>query len=145
MSTAETTSLSSGASSSGAAPASRRKRSYIPGRRVEEAPTRAGKRGRRVHEGNREGLPADVLDCILQRMVDTRAGLSIIKLSMVNKAFRQGVNANLKIWYKLYLHWRGPIQRDVPRPISTPRGVVRLRPTLPTTVPNFRGKTPPTT
>ena len=140
MSTAETISLSSGVSSS--APASRRKRSYTPGKRVEEAPTRSGKR---IRGTCREPLPSDVLDVILQRMVDSRAGLSIIKLSMVNKAFRQGVNANLKIWYKLYLHWRGPIQREVPRPINTPRGVVRLRPTLPTTVPNFRGKTPPTT
>jgi hypothetical protein len=137
MSTADTTSLSSGAPCSAPA-SSRRKRSYTPGRRVENL-------SKRRCQGSQDGLPFDLLDHILQRMVDGRAALSIIKLSMVNRAFRQGVNANLKIWHQLYLHWRGPIQRDVTRQINTPRGIVRLRPTLPTTVPNFRHKTPPTT
>ena len=45
------------------------------------------------------------------------------------------------MWYKLYLIGRGPIH-PLDRTITTPRGVVRLRPTVPTTVPNFRVKTP---
>lgn len=90
------------------------------------------------------GLPFDALDKILEFMVASRSGLSIIKLSMVCRSLRQGVNENLSIWYQLYLHWRGPIHPP-DRLITTPRGVVRLRPTLPSTVPNFQTKTPPPT
>jgi hypothetical protein len=90
------------------------------------------------------GLPFDALDKILEFMVASRSGLSIIKLSMVCRSLRQGVNENLSIWYQLYLHWRGLIHPP-DRLITTPRGVVRLRPTLPSTVPNFRTKTPPPT
>lgn len=90
-------------------------------------------------------IPFDVLDKILTCILDTQAGgLSVIKLSMVNRAFRQGVNENLAIWYRLYLQWRGPV-RNRTTDIRTPRGVVRLRPTVPLTVPNFRTKTPPLT
>ena len=85
-----------------------------------------------------------MLDKILAFMADSKAGLSVIKLSMVNRALRQGVSENLQVWHKLYLEWRGPIN-PVSQGIRTPRGIVRLRPTLPTTVPNFRNKTPPTT
>lgn len=90
-------------------------------------------------------IPADLLDKILTYILDTQAGgLSVIKLSMVNRDLRHGVSENLAIWYRLYLQWRGPI-RDRTVPIATPRGVVRLRPTVPLSVPNFRIKTPPIT
>ena len=108
----------------------RKKRGYTPGARVERRPC--------------PGLPAELLDKILVCMADAHAGLSVIKLSMVNRAFRQGVNENLQVWHRLYLLWRGPIN-PIPRGVATPRGFVRLRPTLPTTLPNFRTKTPPTT
>ncbi len=90
-------------------------------------------------------IPADVLERILACILETQVGgLSVIKLSMVNRAFRRGVNDSLPIWYRLYLRWRGPI-RDKTRDIQTPRGIVRLRPTVPLSVPNFRTKTPPLT
>jgi dynein heavy chain len=57
----------------------------------------------------------------------------------------RGVKANLNIWYRLYLHWRGPVRSTGTKEIRTPRGVVYLRPTIPVSVPNFRIKTPPLT
>jgi hypothetical protein len=83
-----------------------------------------------------------VLDKILSSMATSRSVLSIIKLSMVCRSLRQGVNENLSVWYQIYLQWRGPIHPP-DRIITTPRGIVRLRPTVPTTVPNFRMKSPP--
>ena len=132
MSTADKTSTSRAGSDA------RKRKGYTPGARV--SPPRSAKRIRQAAQV--PALPTDVLDKILAFMADSRAGLSMIKLSMVNCAFRQGVSENLAAWYKLYLRWRGPIH-PLPRTISTPRGVVRLRPTLPTTLPNFRTKTPP--
>lgn len=131
MSTAVETSKSSAAS---------RKRGYIPG-----APVRSKKRARTVGDPQPWQFPMDLLDKILECILDAEAGgLSVIKLSMVNRAFRQGVSENLAVWYRLYLQWRGPI-RDRASDIRTPRGVVRLRPTVPMSVPNFRVKTPPIT
>lgn len=135
MSTADETLKSSAVS---------RKRGYVPG---EPVACRDGKRCKR-----RAGsfipfpdIPFDVLDKILNCILETQVGgLSVIKLSMVNRAFRHGVNENLAIWYRLYLQWRGPI-RDRTTDVRTPRGVVRLRPTVPISVPNFRTKTPPLT
>lgn len=109
-------------------------------------PVQSRKRVRsREGAGQFPELPFDVLDKILACILDSQAGgLSVIKLSMVNRALRQGVNENLAVWYRLYLQWRGPI-RDKTTHIRTPRGVVRLRPTVPVSVPNFRTKTPPLT
>jgi hypothetical protein len=63
---------------------------------------------------------------------------------MVNRHFRDTVNKNLQLWYRLYLEWRGPVENNT-REYRTPRGVVRLRPTVPISVPNFRIKAPPLT
>jgi hypothetical protein len=119
-----------------------RKRAYVPG----EAVTNSKRNGKRARQRpDFPEIPYDVLDKILTCILDTQVGgLSVIKLSMVNRAFRKGVNDNLPIWYRLYLQWRGPI-RDRTRDIQTPRGVVRLRPTIPVSVPNFRTKSPPLT
>ena len=118
-----------------------KKRAYVPGEPVNSK--RNGKRARQRPDFPE--IPYDVLDKILTCILDTQVGgLSVIKLSMVNRALRRGVNENLPIWYRLYLQWRGPI-RDRTRDIQTPRGVVRLRPTVPISVPNFRTKTPPLT
>ena len=89
-------------------------------------------------------LPLELLDKILGYLVASHSGRSVIKLSMVNRFFRQGINDNLKVWHQLYLQWRGPIHSPF-RDFKTPRGILRLRPTVPTSVPNFRIKTPPTT
>lgn len=135
MSTADETSKSSAVC---------RKRGYIPGEPV------AKRDGKRCKKGTARSspfpdIPSDVLDKILACMLETQAGgLSAIKLSMVNRAFRQGVSDNLAIWYRLYLQWRGPI-RNRTTDIRTPRGVVRLQPTVPLSVPNFRIKSPPLT
>jgi hypothetical protein len=121
------------------------KRGYTPGALVDER--RKGKRAKILRERQPFGhLPLELLDKILSCMVESRSGLSVIKLSMVNRYFRQAVSQNLKIWYQLYLHWRGPVHpAPAVRTVQTPRGLLRLRPTLPTTVPNFRNKAPPTT
>lgn len=118
-----------------------RKRGYTPGEPV----TGAKRAKRRAHAGQFPQLPYDVLDKILTCILETQAGgLSVIKLSMVNRACRQAVNENLAMWYRLYRQWRGPIRQDV-MDVRTPRGIVRLRPTVPLSVPNFRVKTPPLT
>jgi hypothetical protein len=89
-------------------------------------------------------LPFDVLDKILRYMATSHSPLSVMKLSMVNRAFRQGVNENLHVWYHLYRLWRGPVHPQ-DRTIKTQRGMIRLRPTIPTSLPNFRVKEPPQT
>lgn len=138
MSTADMTS----SSNSGSGPR-KRQLTYTPGgRTLEPQGSRASKRSRTVVAFS--GLPTEVLDKILQCMVSSRDSLSIIKLSMVNRQFRQEIAENLAVWHRLYLFWRG-IVRPTSRLTQTPRGMVLLRPTFPTSVPNFRVKIPPLT
>jgi hypothetical protein len=147
MSTADKTSKHSAASSG------KRKAgfSYTPGAPVaqEEAPVARKAQRRKRQAGSAVApcphLPPEILDNILSIMASNHDGLSVIKLSMVNRSFRDGVRANLNIWYRLYLHWRGPVRSTGTKEIRTPRGVVYLRPTIPVSVPNFRIKTPPLT
>lgn len=122
------------------------KRGYIPGAPTGPESSRKRPKHRKAEQERPcPWIPSDVLDKILGIMVANHDGLSVIKLGMVNRAFRQGVNANLTAWYRLYLHWRGPVRSTGAKEIRTPRGVVWLRPTLPVSVPNFRVKTPPLT
>lgn len=144
MSTADRTSRHSAVSSG------KRKGSYTPGAPLvehDEAPRKAQRRRRTASSiaPPCPHLPIEILDKILGIMASNHDGLSVIKLSMVNRHFRDAVRANLNIWYRLYLHWRGPVWSTGTREIRTPRGVVRLRPTIPVSVPNFRIKTPPLT
>lgn len=136
MSTADKTS-----SSNSESVPRKRNLSYTPGGRTAERP-RASKRSRTVVAFR--GLPTEVLDKILHCMVSSRDSLSIIKLSMVNRQFRQEIAENLPVWHRLYLYWRGVV-RPTSRLTQTPRGMVLLRPTFPTSVPNFRVKIPPLT
>lgn len=78
-------------------------------------------------------------------MVESRSSLAVIKLSMVSRFYRAEINANLKAWYKMYLHWRGPISVPSYHPVIVGNrgGLVSLRPTMPRSVPNFQMKTPP--
>ncbi len=112
---------------------------YVPGSVVDKNPS---KRPKTVRSPS-PGLPSDVLHKILMIMVERREALSIIKLSMVNRRYREDIAADLPVWHKLYLHWRGPVDRQ--RQFYTNRGVVQTRPTFPISVPNFRIKTPPLT
>lgn len=143
MSTASKTSKSSAAFET-------KKRSYVPGEAVAATSQGDGKRARTTSKPQRlpapfPDIPADVLDKILQSMLQTPdAGLSVIKLSMVSRVFREGVNQNLPVWYQLYIQWRGPVRSETTN-IRTSRGLVSLRPTIPVSVPNFRIKTPPLT
>lgn len=89
-------------------------------------------------------IPFDVLDKILAYMATSHSPLSVIKLSMVNRSFRQGVNENLHVWYQLYRYWRGPIHPQ-DRMVKTAKGTVRLLPSVPTSLPNFMVKEPPKT
>jgi hypothetical protein len=88
-------------------------------------------------------LPNEVVDKILQCMVDSRSALAVIKLSMTSHQNRRDIEANLNVWYRLYLYWRGPVRQS--RTYRTRNGVVTLRPTFPVTLPNFRTKPPPLT
>jgi hypothetical protein len=117
----------------------RKEISYIPGSAVEKRVPKRPKTGRRPSPC----LPSDVLHKILMIMVERHEALSVIKLSMVNRRFREDIADDLPVWYKLYLHWRGPVDRQ--RHFYTNRGVVQTRPTFPLSVPNFRTKTPPLT
>jgi len=136
MSTAYRTSQPSSASSSGKRPLG-----YTPGERVAGA-SRGSKRSRTVAAFR--GVPTEVLDKILHFMADSRSPLSVIKLSMVNRQFRQEIAENLAVWHRLYLNWRGVV-RPASRLTQTPRGLVLLRPTFPVSVPNFQVKVPPLT
>ena len=123
-----------------------KKRGYIPGSKVEE-PANSGKRPRRrAQRSQAPELPTEVWDQILERLVKMRAGGGVIMLGMVNRACRQQVAGNPKLWYALYLHWRGPVTRlgsmmgpRHPNAPSQPQAnIARLVPTTPRTVPNFR-------
>ena len=87
------------------------------------------------------GCCTDVLEPILRIMVQRHEGLSVIKLSMVNKWFHQEISQNVEVWRELYLQWRGPLSA-IPRPPVHGLHVGRLRPTIPRSLPNFREKPP---
>ena len=112
----------------------KRRLSYVPGQKTSKP--------RRVpRTAQWQELADETMHQILQLLLDGRKGLSIILLSMVNRQLRKQVQADVQIWYGLYLHWRGPIGR--PRTYGTNRGTVSLRPTYPISLPNFRIKSPP--
>jgi hypothetical protein len=132
-----------------------RARSYTPGAKVVNS-TLPEKRQKRSKTQNQKklkaksnqnftysALPSDVLEKILLFMVEDHALLSVVKLSMVSKRMNQEISNNLVIWYKMYLHWRGPITNQTRSISATRGGVVSLRPTIPRSLPNFRDKTPP--
>jgi hypothetical protein len=142
MSAAETTLPSSSGSSNPSSTTLRKALDYTPGSQV--VPTRPAKRRRKEASSGYYGLPTEVLDKILEYMVTSRAPLSVVKLSMVNREFRQGVAANVDVWYKLYLFWRG-IPRNASAQVRTSRGLLTLRPTYPMSLPNFQIRPPPVT
>ena len=90
-------------------------------------------------------LPQEVLELAISHLPGLRGGLGLILLSMTCREMRKLTQDSLQTWYKLYLHWRGPVRP--PRTYRTQRGngVVSLLPTYPTTLPNFRLKPPPLT
>ena len=132
-------------------------RSYNPGAPVMEGKTiqttSMRKGGRRKNAANYASLPQEVLDKILEALVSDRKPLSVMLLSMVNREFRRVVDSNLKAWHKLYLLWRGHMRATVMDPgteklmstviMGRKGGTVRLVPTIPRSVPNFRDKHPP--
>lgn len=120
---------------------------YIPGSKVSdlmERPKKTRKQAPKKERARFPGCCTDVLDKILAIMVQNRDGLSVIKLSMVNRWFRAEISGNVGIWHQLYLHWRGPVRpkdtESLTRPAHQNR---RLLPTFPRELPNFRHKTPP--
>lgn len=138
MSTDAKTLLSSGESSS----IMRTKRNYLPGGAVAGFARRVKARRRRDC-GPAPSLPKDVVHKILEAMVANRDGLSVIKLSMVNRDFRKAVQDDIAIWHQLYLFWRGSVGGR--KTYNTGRGRVFLLPTYPLSLPNFRTKSPPVT
>lgn len=133
-------------------------RSYTPGAQVglEETTTTVTtmrrKGGRRKTAANYASLPQEVFDKILGALVSDRKPLSVMLLSMVNHEFRRAVDSNLKAWHQLYLLWRGHMRAMSVAPgteklmstiVGKKGGLVRLVPTIPRSVPNFRDKHPP--
>jgi hypothetical protein len=94
-------------------------------------------------------LPSETEDKILTILAEDRSAVSIMRLSMVNRGWRETIQNNLQIWHSLYLHWRGPIASGCNTTTLAVQGgmsqrrMVRLNPTTPRTLPNFRHKTPP--
>ena len=115
--------------------------SYTPGAAVA--------RTRRRKTAHYASLPTEVMDKIVNSLVSDRKPLSVMLLSMVNRDFRRAVNLNLKAWHQLYLLWRGHMKAMSLAPgaagvLQGKRGgTVRLVPTVPRSVPNFRDKHPP--
>ena len=133
-------------------------RSYNPGAPVVEGTTTTAtvtrrRGGKRKNAANYASLPQEVFDKILGALVSDRRPLSVMLLSMVNREFRRAVDSNLKAWHQLYLLWRGHMRATVMDPgteklmstviIGRKGGTVRLVPTIPRSVPNFRDKHPP--
>ena len=143
MSTAETTLPSSSGSSAPSSSKQGRVLEYTPGSQVTATTISIRPAKRRRRSAAFYGLPTEVLDKILEYMVTSRAPLSVVKLSMVNREFRAGVAANLDVWYNLYLFWRGIPRNSTNTIARTGRGLIMLRPTYPMSLPNFQMKTPP--
>jgi hypothetical protein len=94
-------------------------------------------------------LPAETEDRILAILTADRSCHAIMRLSMVNRGWRETIQNNLEVWHSLYRLWRGPIVASDSLPKLTngvgamsQRRMVRLNPTTPRTLPNFRHKTP---
>lgn len=159
MSTAETTSKSSAASSNTSLAVANRKRGYIPGGPVASSSEESGtassrKRGKTICIAPPKksmvwrDLHRDIVDNIVLYMARNRQCMSVMMLSMVNKSFRMDIANNLKAWHMMYLHWRGhlSVKSDVTRDQrlfrNPPNLLVKLNPTFPRTLPNFRDKAP---
>jgi hypothetical protein len=133
---------------------------YTPGSRVEAtaADSRAMEETRRKrmrtirNKANKSwflNLPAETEDRILAILTADRSCHAIMRLSMVNRGWRETIQNNLEVWHSLYRLWRGPIvasDSSSPRTqgvvAMSQRRMVRLNPTTPRTLPNFRHKTP---
>ena len=161
MSTAAKISKPSSASDADSTQLSQNKRKqpvgYIPGQPI--PPTVTVKRQRKSTRKKTVPwalLPDETLEKIVIHLANDRQGLSVMLLSMVNRNFRQEVQGNLKVWHMLYLHWRGHLssqqqgmredqegQVPLARIIRYPQGTtLKLNPSVPRSVPNFRPKPP---
>jgi len=103
-------------------------------------PVQKRQKNRKTNGASFLNLPSEVVEKIVQYMVIARNGLGVVLLSMTSRQYRQEVTTNLEAWYRLYLHWRGPVRQQ--RTYRTRNGVVTLQPTYPHTLPNFRTKPP---
>lgn len=130
---------------------------YTPGARVTESSAleeaqrkRMRSRRNRANKAWFLNLPSETEDKILAILAEDRSAVSILRLSMVNHGWRETIQNNLQIWHTLYRHWRGPIVSSDANTTAamqnggmSQRRMVRLNPTTPRTLPNFRHKTPP--
>jgi hypothetical protein len=111
---------------------------YVPGAPVKRSRCAAGGNTKVLRRRTEASpvLPSDVMDKILSILVEKRAAAAVMMLSMVNKNLHASIVGDRKLWYQLYLHWRGPtvFYRE------GGKGIVRLMPSTPRTVPNFRLK-----
>ena len=104
---------------------------------VAKAKTTTAGKGRRKNTAVLS-LPSDCITKIAQALVASRNNHTVIILGMVNKQYHQVIAPDAALWYAMYMHWRGP-----PTPSRTVvstggRGMVRLLPSIPRTLPNFR-------
>lgn len=128
-----------------------RKRSYTPGAPVEtprqpvkrKKPTRseaaAPARRRAGPICANEGALHDLIaGHVAETLARHRMPRAVVLLSMVNKSFRQRIDGDFEIWYRLYVQWKGPYRSTTAGPVKTARGSLLLYPTVPRSLPNFR-------
>lgn len=160
MSTAEPTLPSSAASASPAASADRKRKpagqpatmGYIPGSQVHTKRCKTAGRSRKEKKpcgGTWKDPPVEIMDTIIMALAEDKwnrcqSSAGLMRMAMVNRTWRDAVQNNLKAWYLLYRHWRGPVT-DQASEIAMQRGkgmVVRLNPSIPRSLPNFKDKSP---
>jgi hypothetical protein len=124
---------------------------YVPGAQVNaKRPRTLRAKKERTTQGRTWGdLPVEIIDNILMILAEDRSNrfwssMALMRMCMVNRSWRETVQNNLKAWYLLYRHWRGPVT-DKANELTLQRGrglVVRLNPTIPRSLPNFKDKLP---
>lgn len=83
-------------------------------------------------------LPSECIHHIALHLVKAKQDHAVIIMSMVNKQYWQTVGNDAQLWYEMYTHWRGPLAPAAAKPSLTGRGWVRLMPSIPRSLPNFR-------
>jgi len=106
MSTADSTASSISGSKRRRAPLG-----YTPGAsiftRITASKRKEALRRTRVGSGARpfKECPEELMEQILDLMLKKNDGVSVIKLSMVNREFRRYIQSNWKVWISLYQRW----------------------------------------
>lgn len=125
-----------------------KKRSYTPGAQVN--PLTQSTKKRKASREKRQSKQTQALCCntgalqdllstvVVSTLARTRQAHAVILLSMVNKDFRQRINCDFEVWYRLYIQWKGPSRCNIIGQTKTARGLLTRYPTISRSLPNFR-------